>query len=68
MRLPLLLNRTTARPRAGARGDLLRDRMPEPACRQCLDTGRVPFTDNHFALWMVPCTACRGRPARAFSG
>lgn len=34
------------------------DHAHESACRICLDTGRVPYVDNHFDLWMVPCTAC----------
>lgn len=65
MRLPLLLRRPTTGPQARARGDLFKARMAELACRQCLDTGRVPYTDNHFALWMVPCEACRPRSAPA---
>lgn len=61
MRLPLLLRRPTASPQVRARGAPFGARVPEPACRYCLDSGRVPYTDNHFAVWMVPCEACRPR-------
>ena len=35
------------------------------ACHLCLGTGKVPFMDNHFDMWMVPCHACQGAPSEA---
>ena len=35
------------------------------ACRLCLGSGKVPFMNNHFDLWMVPCHACQGARSEA---
>lgn len=34
-----------------------------PGCHVCLDSGKVPYVDNHFDLWMVPCQLCHGATA-----